>query len=270
MCEFSLQIVFFTICERILIPYQNVTALYSLMFYNVLTYCILYIKQMIGNPHWSPYINVANHSNIKHLAMSATKIVLEVTKAITFIITIVFMLFVGCLEQRMHYYQPTKYYTLFTGLYYLATEKMFADFFPSLLTYFQISYLENLENLWAPVLLNIITQSLSFGFASILIFYGAYGSAFLTFYLNVYLSYKKLMKGSLKKLIEEKALVSQFRFATKSELEEFEDICAVCLNEMRLAKITPCHHIFHTDCLRKCLLNCDKCPLCKREFKFCQ
>ncbi len=239
------------------------------MFYNVLSYCISYINQLTKNTKWSPYINIAKHSNIKHLAMSATKIVLEVTKAVTFIITIVFMLFVLCLEQRMDYYQPTRYFVILTAVYYLATEKMFIDFFPTMLSYFQIPYFDNLETLWAPVLLSILAQSMSLSFASILLFYGAYCGAFITLYLNVYLSYKKLVRGCWKTLNEETAVVSQFRFATKDELLEFEDVCAVCLTEMRLARITPCHHIFHTDCLRKCLLNCDRCPVCKRELKFC-
>lgn len=238
------------------------------MFYNVLSYCISYMGQMLTSNHWSPYINVANHSNIKHLAMSATKIVLEVTKAVTFVITIMFMLFVLCLEQRMHHYQPTKLFTLLTAAYYLATESMFAEYFPTLLTHFQISHLENLETLWAPVLLSVISQGLSFCFAFALLLQGAYRSATIAFYFNVYLSYKKLTAGSWKTLNEEKKVVSQFRYATKLELEEFEDVCAVCLTDMKFARVTPCHHIFHTDCLRKCLLNCDKCPVCKRELKF--
>lgn len=226
------------------------------------------MKQMLSKSNWSPYINVATHSTIKHLAMSATKIVLEVTKAVTFIITLVFMLFVLCLEQRLHYYQPTKYFTFFTALYYLATEKMFADSFPTLLSYFQIPHLENLETLWAPVLLSSTSQLLSLGFAGMLFWRGLYRGAIIAIYLNVYLNYKKLTSGSLKVLNREKALISPFRYATKSELDEFEDVCAVCLNDMELARITPCHHIFHTDCLRQCLLTCDKCPVCKRELIF--
>ncbi|KAK7603652.1 hypothetical protein V9T40_003651 [Parthenolecanium corni] len=238
------------------------------MFYNVLSYCYSYMKQMAEATNWSPYINIANHSNIKHLAMSATKIVLEVTKAVTFVVTIVFMLFVLCLEQRLHYFQPTRLFTLITATYYLATEKMFADIFPTLLAHLRISCLDNLEILWAPVILSCTAQSLSFASAFAALFCGAYKGALITFYLNVYLNYKKLINGSLRVLDEERALVSVFRFASKKELDEYEDVCAVCLNEMQVARVTPCHHIFHTDCLRKCLLNCDRCPVCKRELKF--
>ncbi|XP_065225031.1 RING finger protein 145 homolog isoform X2 [Planococcus citri] len=262
------QIVFFTICEKVLLSDQNITALYSLMFYNVISYCFSYMKQMLEKSNWSPYINVASHSTIKHLAMSATKIVLEVTKAVTFVITLVFMLFVLCLEQRLHYYQPTVYFTFFTAIYYLATEKMFADTFPSILSYFQIQRLENLETLWAPVLLSITGQMLSCGFAAVLFYRGLYRGAMIALYLNVYLTYKKLNDGSLRVLSREKAIISPFRYATKKELDEFEDVCAVCLTDMQLARITPCHHIFHTDCLRQCLQTCDKCPVCKRELVF--
>lgn len=238
------------------------------MFYNVLTYCILYMCKLLSDNHWSPYINVANHSDIKHVAMSATKIVLEVTKFITFFITIVFMLFVLCLEQKIHHYKPTKLFTLLTAMYYLATENMFAEYFPPLLTYFRISYLENLETLWAPVLLNIISQSLSIFLVGVLLIQEAYCNAIIVLYLNVYLKYRKLITESLKILNEEKKAMSQFRYATRLELEQFEDVCAICLTDMKFARVTPCYHIFHADCLRKCLLSCDKCPVCKRKLLF--
>lgn len=238
------------------------------MFYNVLAYCLSYMQQMAETTHWSPYINVADHSNIKHLAMSATKIVLEVTKAATFVVTIVFTLFVLCLEQRLHYFQPTRLFTLCTAAYYLATEKMFAEAFPNVLARLRVSYLDNLEVLWAPVILSCAAQSLSLAFAAAALFVGAYRAAVVTLYLNVYLNYKKLAAGSLRVLSEEKALVCVFRRASKEELAEYDDVCAVCLNEMQAARVTPCHHIFHTDCLRKCLLSCDRCPVCKRELKF--
>ncbi|KAF0757307.1 protein TRC8, partial [Aphis craccivora] len=39
--------------------------------------------------------------------------------------------------------------------------------------------------------------------------------------------------------------------ATSSQLSEFNDICAICYQNMRSAKITPCNHYFHSVCLRK-------------------
>ena len=256
------------LCDRVLVPDQRVTCLYSLMFYNVIAYCVSYIKELIEKEDWSPYVTMAEHSNIKHLAMSATKIVLEWTKAVTFIITVVFMLLVFGLEQGLEHYHPTSLYTVVTWIYYMATEKVFVDLFPSLLLLLQLNILESLELLWAPVILRTFTISISLLLAIPLFIYGQYRFVFTVVYLNIYLRTKEMYLNSWKVLNNERAVLNQYRYATKEELATFDDVCAVCLSPMKLARITPCHHMFHGDCLRQCLKASDNCPICKRELKF--
>jgi len=41
--------------------------------------------------------------------------------------------------------------------------------------------------------------------------------------------------------------------ATKNQLSELDDVCAICLRSMRSAKITICNHYFHGACLSKLL-----------------
>ncbi|PSN33247.1 hypothetical protein C0J52_23045 [Blattella germanica] len=262
------QMVFFMLCDKVLVPDQKVTCLYSLMFYNVIAYCVSYIKELIEKEDWSPYVTMAEHSNIKHLAMSATKIVLEWTKAVTFIITVVFMLLVFGLEQGLENYHPTSLYTVITWIYYMATEKVFVDIFPSILLFLQLDILESLELLWAPVLLRTFTITITFLFAIPLFLYGQYRLLFIVVYMNVYLRSKEMALNSWKVLNNERTVLNQYRYATNDELAAFDDVCAVCLSPMRLARITPCHHIFHGDCLRQCLKASDNCPICKRELKF--
>lgn len=256
-----LQIVFFVACGKVLLRSRNVTALFSLLFYNQLTYCMAQVRQLYNNTRWSLCINVASHSNIKHLAMSAMKIVLELTH----VIACIFMIFALCVQPRE---EPDKLFTVLTFIYYLATEAKFVEFLQTAMSYFQLPYFENLETLWTPVLLSLTSQCLSLCFVLMLLCNGYYRAALVCFYVNVYLNYKKLSMGSWKVLKEVKEIVSQYRYATKTELDNFEDVCAICLTEMHQARITPCHHIFHTDCLRKCLLTCDRCPVCKRELIF--
>ncbi|XP_071793059.1 RING finger protein 145-like [Asterias amurensis] len=50
--------------------------------------------------------------------------------------------------------------------------------------------------------------------------------------------------------------------ASKLELSALQDVCAICFEEMKFAKVTPCHHFFHNVCLRRWLYVQDKCPLC--------
>lgn len=50
--------------------------------------------------------------------------------------------------------------------------------------------------------------------------------------------------------------------ATDEQLTSYNDVCAICYQEMRTAKITRCKHFFHGVCLRKWLYVQDRCPLC--------
>nr|CAD7569825.1 unnamed protein product [Timema californicum] len=226
-------------------------------------------QELIEKENWSPYVPMTEHSNMKHLAMSATKIVLEWTKAVTFIMTVVFMLLVFGLEQGLQHYSPTAAYTILTWLYYMATEKVFVDCFPDLLSVLQLDTLESLETLWSPVILRVFTLAMSALFVAPLAAMGqCYRLVGVATYVNLHLGFKELRLNALRVLNAERALVGRYRYATMEELGEFDDVCAVCLSPMRLARITPCHHLFHGDCLRQCLKTSDNCPMCKRELKF--
>lgn len=50
--------------------------------------------------------------------------------------------------------------------------------------------------------------------------------------------------------------------ASEAQLAALDDVCAICYQEMRGAKITSCRHFFHGVCLRKWLYVQDRCPLC--------
>ncbi|XP_021710110.1 protein TRC8 homolog isoform X3 [Aedes aegypti] len=56
--------------------------------------------------------------------------------------------------------------------------------------------------------------------------------------------------------------ISSLPEATPLQLRTFDDVCAICYQEMTSAKITRCKHYFHGVCLRKWLYVQDRCPLC--------
>ncbi|XP_076165664.1 uncharacterized protein LOC143145806 [Ptiloglossa arizonensis] len=259
------QIVFLVLADRVLIREPKMTCLYTLMFYNVITYCVSYIKELIEKEDWSPYVTLTERSKIKHLAMSATKIVLEWTKAVTFIVTITFMLLVFGLEQGLKNYKPSTFYTVITWMYYSATEKVFVEMFPSILKFFQLETFENMEELYAPVILRSFTIATSALFTLILVPMASWRFLLVATYLNVYLRLKDLVQQSGATLQREREILNRYRKATPDEIEQFDDVCAVCLCSMTQARITPCHHLFHADCLRQCLKANDTCPTCKRE-----
>lgn len=50
--------------------------------------------------------------------------------------------------------------------------------------------------------------------------------------------------------------------ATSQQLRDFDDVCAICFQELQAARVTRCRHFFHGACLRKWLYVRDMCPLC--------
>ncbi|KAG9346791.1 hypothetical protein JZ751_007110 [Albula glossodonta] len=55
--------------------------------------------------------------------------------------------------------------------------------------------------------------------------------------------------------------------ATCLQLEQHNDICAICYQDMTCAVITPCSHFFHAGCLKKWLYVQETCPLCHSQLK---
>uniref|UniRef100_A0A8C0IPG4 RING finger protein 145 n=1 Tax=Chelonoidis abingdonii TaxID=106734 RepID=A0A8C0IPG4_CHEAB len=55
--------------------------------------------------------------------------------------------------------------------------------------------------------------------------------------------------------------------ATEEQLEQHNDICAICYQDMKSAVITPCCHFFHSGCLKKWLYVQETCPLCHCQLK---
>uniref|UniRef100_A0A673A2M4 RING finger protein 145 n=1 Tax=Sphaeramia orbicularis TaxID=375764 RepID=A0A673A2M4_9TELE len=55
--------------------------------------------------------------------------------------------------------------------------------------------------------------------------------------------------------------------ASSTQLEQYNDICAICYQDMNSAVITPCSHFFHAGCLKKWLYVQETCPLCHSQLK---
>ncbi|KAM3869157.1 RING finger protein 145-like [Diretmus argenteus] len=55
--------------------------------------------------------------------------------------------------------------------------------------------------------------------------------------------------------------------ASQTQLEQYNDICAICYQDMKNAVITPCSHFFHAGCLKKWLYVQETCPLCHSQLK---
>ncbi|XP_063831413.1 uncharacterized protein LOC135080652 [Ostrinia nubilalis] len=263
------QLLIFTACDRLFVSKGKLTSLYSLMFYNVITYSVSYVREICTKEDWSPYVNVTRHSRVKHLAMSATKIVLEWTKAVTFIVTITFILLTLGLEQGLEHYSPTFLYTAITGIYYLLSERTFLELWPIGLTAMKIERLEGMEVMYFGVWARGITTALAVPLVPALAWCERWRLAALVMYFCVFVHGRHRLGEALVKLSEARGSLARFRRATQEELATLEDVCAVCLAGMQSARVTPCAHFFHADCLRRCLAASDRCPICVRPYVFC-
>ncbi|KOB75407.1 TRC8-like protein [Operophtera brumata] len=262
------QLAVFTACDRLLVAQGKLTSLYSLMFYNVLTYSVSYVRDLCTKEDWSPYVNLTRNSRVKHLAMSATKIVLEWTKAVTFIVTITFVLLTLGLEQGLDQFKPTALYITLTGTYYLLSERTFLEIWPMALSALKLERLEGMEVLYCHAWARGVTTVLAVPLVPALAWCGRWRLAVLVMYLCVFVHGRHRLGEALMKVKEARGSVARFRRATAEELATLEDICAVCLGSMKSARVTPCAHLFHADCLRRCLATSDRCPLCVRPYVF--
>lgn len=164
-------------------------------------------------------------------------------------------------------YRPSTVYTVITWIYYTTTEKIFVETFPSILKLLRLDMFESLEELYAPVILGSFTVVTSIIFILILVPKISWSFLLVATYVNIYLKTKDLVQRSGTALNHERGILNRYRKATLREIQRFDDVCAVCLCNMTKARVTPCSHLFHADCLRQCLKTIDACPTCKRQLK---
>lgn len=80
-------------------------------------------------------------------------------------------------------------------------------------------------------------------------------------YFNIWLQ----AKAGWRTFIKRRTAVNKINAlpeATEEQLSRFDDVCAICYQELTNARITKCNHYFHGVCLRKWLYVQDRCPLC--------
>lgn len=230
---------------------HSLTGLNTLLLFYIITY---FIKRIIDI--FSTYKTSSNQTKNKSLLICILKIVLEWAKALIIII---------CLREQGLPPQPSIIYTIITFIYYLCTESLFFNTFPKILQILNIEKLEGLEILYAPVFLNVTSLFLSLIFSTCLYMNNYIRLGTFIFYHSIILNYKYAKTKYWQELYNELEILSSFRHATLEEIIDWNDICAICLQTMKMARITNCCHLFHAECLRNCLKASNQCPLCKNN-----
>ncbi|MEQ2168794.1 hypothetical protein GOODEAATRI_018404, partial [Goodea atripinnis] len=125
---------------------------------------------------------------------------------------------------------------------------------------------------------NAISRVLEFLVALCVVAYGTWESLFgewswmgasviiIHSYFNVWLRAQSGWKSFLLRREAAKKINSLPR-ATAEQLEQHNDVCSICFQEMSSAVITYCGHFFHGNCLRKWLYVQETCPMCHQTVR---
>ncbi|XP_067154522.1 RING finger protein 145-like isoform X1 [Apteryx mantelli] len=160
---------------------------------------------------------------------------------------------------------------MLTSLQVMGTLFIYALFMVEL---FQDTPLERMDEIIYYV--NAMSRVLEFLVAVCVVGYGTWESLFgewswmgasviiIHSYFNVWLRAQSGWKSFLLRREAAKKINSLPR-ATRGQLRDHNDVCAICFQDMQVAVITPCNHFFHGACLRKWLYVQDTCPMCHQQ-----
>ncbi|XP_068800043.1 RING finger protein 145-like [Struthio camelus] len=160
---------------------------------------------------------------------------------------------------------------MLTSLQVMGTLFIYALFMVEL---FQDTPLERMDEIIYYV--NAVSRVLEFLVAVCVVGYGTWESLFgewswmgasviiIHSYFNVWLRAQSGWKSFLLRREAAKKINSLPR-ATRGQLRDHNDVCAICFQDMQVAVITPCNHFFHGACLRKWLYVQDTCPMCHQQ-----
>ncbi|KAJ8943012.1 hypothetical protein NQ318_008330, partial [Aromia moschata] len=210
-----------------------VIALTTILFYSVFSYFATRLRDIWRR---SRARSIQTTPSMRNYLKWLCKIILEWAKAVIVVL---------CLREQGIHYEPKLGYSVATFSYYLCTEKVFLEIFPALVELLNIDKMENLEHLYIPLSLNVLA-TVSGGTLAVYAMYLRYSHfVLLSLYFLVYLRVKDAYYNYWELIIAERETYSSFRTATEKEIQDWADICAVCLSNMSRARITPCNHLFH-------------------------
>ncbi|GLG95202.1 Protein TRC8 homolog [Gryllus bimaculatus] len=254
-------VLYFLVSEKAFCPEQKCVSLYALLFCTMLAY----LYQSLQTRRWSQIMFTTTTADF--LRLTTTFIILRLGKgvAMSFVLITITLQFDDL--------EPCAPFIITTTLYFIITQFLKNPKDNILVTavrYMDLYIFEGLEEYWIPLLMNSLAILLSI--INIIIALnqdsGNIVLCMVVMYTNVIIAFQQLQEECIEPFKEQLKLLERFPLATKEQMAQRGDTtCPVCLDEMNFltARITPCRHIFHGQCLRQCVLQYQQCPMCKQS-----
>ncbi len=83
-------------------------------------------------------------------------------------------------------------------------------------------------------------------------------------------SYNMLLKNYQTKIAESKFILSTLEKITENSFDNEENTCVICYDIMSEPIMTPCAHLFCSNCINTCIKIKPECPMCKGSIKLNQ
>ncbi|XP_042203778.1 protein TRC8 homolog isoform X2 [Homarus americanus] len=248
----SNQVVFFLMVQQLVTPLAHLTALYFLLFYTVLHY----LHKSLFTRQWARTMQTTEMRDLMRLTAWYMAVRLGKGVAMSFVL-VMFTL-------QFNHVESDLVYIVVTFIYFVVSQRRWTgnERIVSWSRALDIEVLEEEEEFWVPVFMRGSTVVASLCVTVPL----ALSSPWLVMmaaYTNLLVPGLLLRGEYLAHISRQSVLITKCRRATPQEIE-LNSTCPVCLEELRQARLTPCRHLYHAACLRKCLTLSPLCPLCKQ------
>ncbi|XP_039289720.1 uncharacterized protein LOC111064236 isoform X2 [Nilaparvata lugens] len=253
------QVFFNMLVEKVICPDQRFSCLYVLLFYTVLAY----LHQSLKKRQWSQVLNETSTTDF--IRLTTAFVVARLGKAV--VMGLVLLTF----SLQFNHLEPPFLYVLITLLYFLLSQYPGTPGDESkavlFVRQFEVHELEGLEEWYIPLSSRLICVITSLLFIPLGVISNSHWIlATVVSYTNVLIPWMRLVEECWRPLSVHRLSPSVYPVATVSDLNRIgEQVCAICLDGMRplSSRVTPCNHVFHAHCLRKCIKQFRHCPLCK-------
>ncbi|XP_076064103.1 uncharacterized protein LOC143038585 isoform X4 [Oratosquilla oratoria] len=208
---------------------------------------------------WSPRLSDADMGEVVRVASLYVVTRLGKGVAMTFVI-ITFTTQVDRGEPDLAYIGVTIVYFVVTQRKWTGDERIV-----TWVRALALPWMEEEEDFWVPVIAKSLCVAASIALAAPLVLSQPILCA-VAAYTNVLAPALLLHEHIEAHLRQNRGSLGNFVFASRQALLD-NPTCPICLDAMRVARATPCGHLYHSACLRRCLTLSPLCPMCKRVLR---